>query len=143
MKSEINFDELVKKINEFRMSNLKKTFTRDELYESLYKLGFNKVLCHYMMKNFPFEKMGTSKLYGIPKDPIHKSVIISTYNHISSLKKKSNGKRVAKQSLPDENDAWQLLINKGLVKKKFNIELLKTRYPKIYLECMSYEVVNQ
>ena len=65
----VNIEKLTKALNGFIQSNKNKTFTRQELGEKLSEAGFNPVVSGIIIpKLFPFEKMGTSRLYGFTKE---------------------------------------------------------------------------
>ena len=77
----VNIEELTRKLNEFRMSHLNKTFTRDELVEKFHTLGFNAQVSGLLIPKLPYEVLGKSRLYSMPKDPIYKNLIGShTHN---------------------------------------------------------------
>jgi hypothetical protein len=123
----VNVEELTKTLNDFIQSNKNKTFTRQEIGEKMSELGFNPQVTGIIVpKLFPYEKMGTSRLYGIPKDPIYKGVIEGCYKTARGYKKTSS--RKAKKAIAKEvktpvvdafteakevNDAIRLLLSKG------------------------------
>lgn len=126
MKKKVNVEELTKALNGFIQSNKSKTFTRQELGEKMGELGFNPVVSGIIIPRlFPFEKMGTSRLYGLPKEPIYKGVIEGCYKTARGYKTSS---RKAKKAVTKEvktpvvdnfaeakevNDAIRLLLSKG------------------------------
>jgi len=123
----VNVEELTKALNEFIQSNKNKTFTRQEIGEKMAELGFNPQVTGIIIpKLFPYEKMGTSRLYGIPKDPIYKGVIEGCYKTARGYKNSS--RKAAKKTAAKEmktpivdnfaeakevNDAIHLLLSKG------------------------------
>jgi len=148
----VNVEELTGKFNEFRMNSLSKTFTRQELVDKLLSLGFNKGIVSEMIpKLFPFEKMGTSRLYGIPKEPIHKSQIASLYRGVNDRKKKSS-KAIAikKENKPsidvfvdakEVNDAIHLLLSKGYKISRplgLDVKQLLADHPELAQKYMRY-----
>lgn len=126
MRNKVNVEELTKALNGFIQSNKSKTFTRQELGEKLSEVGFNPVVSGIIIPRlFPFEKMGTSRLYGLPKEPIYKGVIEGCYKTARGYKTSS---RKAKKAVTKEvktpvvdnfaeakevNDAIRLLLSKG------------------------------
>lgn len=145
----VNVEEMTKKLNKFRMSNVSKNFTSKELNEALIGLGFSSAAARALaQKCFNYEFVGKSRLYEIPKEPIHKVVVNSVYEKLCDYNRKfrSHNKEeinvVPTQKRMTADDAWQTLIDAGLVKRKFNLELLKSKYPSIYLECLDYEVIK-
>lgn len=150
MKKKVDIYELSRKLNTFCETSLKmgkSTYSGMELNEQLVKLGFSKTIASGIAeKCFPYEMVGKSRLYEIPDKPIHKDVIKSLYERQNNYSKKSLAKKgniivVPKPSSTTE-DAWQILLDAGAVKRKFNLEILKSKYPKIYLECLEYEIVK-
>lgn len=123
----VNVEELTKALNSFIQSNKNKTFTRQEIGEKMFKLGFNPQVTGIIVpKLFPYEKMGTSRLYGIPKEPIYKGVIEGCYKTARGYKNSS--RKAAKKTAVEEvktpivdnfaeakevNDAIHLLLSKG------------------------------
>lgn len=151
----INVEELTGKFNEFRMSSLSKTFTRGELLEKLLSIGFNKgIVAEMIPKLFPFEKMGTSRLYGIPKEPIHKSQIASFYKTVNDRKKKMSPKTIAKKEnkpsidnfvdAKEVNDAIHLLLSKGYKISRplgLDVKQLLKDHPELAKIYMRYESI--
>lgn len=144
----VNVEERTHKLNEFRMANLNKSFTGAELNEALVALGFTKTLASKIAQScFPFEKMGNNRLYSVPKEPIHKSFISGLY--VATRKAANERNKNLKAGLPttntkllDQQKAWDTLVEAGVIKVKFNLTTLKTKYPKVYLDCLEYELVN-
>lgn len=138
----VNIEELTRKLNEFRMST-NKTFTGQELADALYGLGFNKVTCWSMNKYFPFEKIGSSKLFSMPKEPIHKSAVAAVYNSSRSSKERSMMKKVqAKCSALSEQDAISILQKAGYELRKcvgFDLEKFAREQPIMYKRYLKYE----
>lgn len=93
-----NYDELTKKLNEFRMTNLKKSYTSEELHAALKPLGFARTISSIIaQKCFPYETINGKRLYGIPKDPIHKNIIINAYAHVNNYNRKIRNKPLIKE----------------------------------------------
>lgn len=130
----VNIEELTKKLNEFRMSSLMKTFIASDLRQKLTEIGFTtNIASSIMQRCFPFEKMGKSRLYGVPKDPIHKSIVASAYK-----KQTTYGKRVS------EKEALEFLIQKGYQIRRcvgFDMERFKKEQPTMYQKYLRYECI--
>jgi hypothetical protein len=144
----VNVEEKTRKLNEFRMSNLNKSFTGLELNDAITQLGFTKTMASKIAQLcFPFEKVGSGRLYGVPKEPIHKSFISGLY---VATRKAANERNKIKAELPtkvdtkllDKQKAWDILVEAGIIKAKFNLNTLKAKYPKVYLDCLEYELIN-
>lgn len=137
----VNIDEKVKAINEFRVANLNKTFTGQELSKQLIGLGFSKIVSAAVAQRcFPYEQLGKGRLYEVPKEPIYKAAISSVYNKINSYGKKKKMNSTTSSSSITQQQAWDTLVEAGIIKTKFNLNILKSKYPKIYLECLEYEL---
>lgn len=151
----VNIEELTAALNNFIQSNKNKTFTRQELGEKLSEVGFNPMVSGIIIpKLFPFEKMGTSRLYGIPKDPIYMGVIEGCYKTARGYKnssrkaaKKASAKEV-KTSVVDNfaeakevNDAIRLLLSKGYKVSRplgLDVKALLADHPELESKYMRY-----
>lgn len=118
----VNIEELSAALNIFIQKNTNKTFTRKELSEKLGELGFNnQVIGVIIPKVFPSEKLGTSKLYNLPKNPVYKGIIEGCYKVTRGYRRKKENKPVQKISVivdnfteaKEVNDAIRLLLSKG------------------------------
>lgn len=141
----VNIDEQIKKLNEFRMTSLTKTFTGAELGEKLMNLGFNRIISSAIaQKCFPYEKLGKGRLYEVPKEPIHKSILVGLYNRQNEYNRKIRSPKQSVIESPENKtqEAWDTLIEAGVIKPKFNLSRLKAEYPAIYLKCLDYEIVK-
>lgn len=139
----VDVESLTRKLNEFRMSAINRTFTNEELYESLRALGFNKVTCGYIAGTLPYEKIGQSKLYSMPKDPIHKSVIAGFYSKQAKQRREcyNKAKLVNNESIT-EKAALDLLNAKGYQIRKvigFDLNHFQKDNPSLYKKYLIYE----
>jgi len=134
-----DYSQLTATINKWRMENQRRTFSGKELNEQLKSLGLTTISASNLAaKCFPWEQVGKGRLYEVPSEPIHQSIIMGLFTKKNSYKKKEVG------STPkiSEQQAWETLVNAGIIKTKFNINTLKAKYPKVYLDCLEYEVVK-
>lgn len=150
----VNIEELTKALNGFIQSNKSKTFTRQELGEKLSEVGFNPVVSGIIIPRlFPFEKMGTSRLYGLPKEPIYKGVIEGCYKtargyKTSSRKAKKAAAKEVKTPVVDNfaeakevNDAIHLLLSKGYKVSRplgLDVKQLLADHPELAQKYMRY-----
>ena len=148
----VNIEDLTRALNEFRMSNLSKTFTRQEIGEKLAELGFNPVVRGLLIpKLFPYEKMGNARLYGIPKEPIYKKQVENFYKTARGYKtssRKAAKKASAKESVVDNfaeakevNDAIHLLLSKGYKVSRplgLDVKALLADHPELESKYMRY-----
>lgn len=154
----VNVEELTAALNGFIQSNKNKTFTRQEIGEKMNELGFNPMVSGIIIpKLFPYEKMGTSRLYGIPKDPIYKGVIEGCYKTARGYKTSSRkaAKKVvvkeAKTQVVDNfaeakevNDAIRLLLSKGYKVSRplgLDVKQLLKDHPELSKTYMRYESI--
>jgi hypothetical protein len=159
MKKRINIVELTAALNNFIQNNKSKTFTRQEIGEKMLQLGFNDQMTRLLIpKIFPFEKMGTSRLYGLPKDPIYKGIIDGCYKTTRNYSKKYFSKKekttvkekVAVKEKPitdsfaeakEVNDAIHLLLSKGYKISRplgLDVKALLADHPELESKYMRY-----
>ena len=164
MRKKVNIEELTAALNSFIQSNKSKTFTRQEIGEKMNELGFNDQMIRLVIpKVFPYEKLGTSRLYGLPKNPIYKGVIESCYKITRDYSKKySKNKekttikeKVAVKEKPttvdafteakEINDAIRLLLSKGYKISRplgLDTKALLTDYPELAQKYMRYDIIK-
>jgi Holliday junction resolvasome RuvABC DNA-binding subunit len=139
-------DGLIRKLNEFRMANLNKSFTGAELNEALVALGFKSYdASRIAQKCFPFEYMGKNRLYEVPKEPIHKSILISINNKATESVKKCQAFHKAKVQMElTEEAALAALQAKGYQIRKcvgFDLERFAKENPVLYKKYLKYEII--
>ena len=143
MRTKVNTEALTQSLNEFRMSSLGKTFTTEQLKSKLMSLGFNKnTACYIMQHYFPFEKMGNSRLYEVPKDPIHKSILVTIYKKQREYRKEHSNS-ICNADNPEE-EALKLLASKGYEIRRcvgFDIERFASENPVLYRKYLKYETI--
>ena len=153
----VNIEELTAALNDFIQKNKNKTFTRQELGEKLSEAGFNPVVSGIIIPRlFPFEKMGTSRLYGIPKNPIYKGVVEGCYKTARGYKTSSRkAKKVAakEEKTPvvdafteakEVNDAIRLLLSKGYKVSRplgLDVKALLSDHPELAKKYMRYDSI--
>ena len=136
----MNITELTKKVNEFRKEHIGKQYSSKELYNELYKLGFNLHISKRVAALFPAQKLGTSKYYEMTDEPIHQSKIAALYEASKRAYTKSRNK---KEELT-ENSAVEFLIGLGYRVKKitgFDMEKFMKEQPEMYRRYCKYEYV--
>lgn len=155
----VNVEELTKALNGFILANKNKTFTRQEIGEKMAELGFNPQVTGIIVpKLFPYEKMGTSRLYGVPKDPIYKGVIEGCYKTARGYKNSS--RKAAKKAIAKEektsvvdtfaeakeiNDAIRLLLSKGYKVSRplgLDTKALLADHPELAKKYMRYDIIK-
>ena len=136
----VNIEEKTRLLNEFRMANVSKTFTRDELITQLKSLGIaTQVIGIMIPKFFPSEKLGNSKLYGIPREPIHKSLVTACYKQANDYKRKKPISPVT-----SEESAIATLQAAGYQVRKcigFDVERFERENPVLYKKYLKYETL--
>ena len=136
----MNITELTKKVNEFRKEHIGKQYSSKELYNELYKLGFNLHISKRVAALFPAQKLGTSKYYEMTDEPIHQSKISALYE----ASKKAYTKNRNKKEELTENSAVEFLIGLGYRVKKitgFDMEKFMKEQPEMYRRYCKYEYV--
>lgn len=136
----INVSELTKKVNEFRTENIGKQYSSKELYNELYKLGFNMHISIRVAALFPAQKLGTSKYYEMTDEPIHQSKIAALYE----ASKKAYTKNRNKGEELTEKSALELLNTLGYRIKRvigFDMEKFMKEQPEMYRRYCIYEYV--
>ena len=136
----VNISELTKKVNEFRTENIGKQYSSKELYNELYKLGFNLHISKRVAALFPAQKLGTSKYYEMTYEPIHQSKIAALYEASKnySVKSKNKGEELTEKS------ALELLNTLGYRIKRivgFDMEKFMKEQPEMYRRYCKYEYV--
>ena len=137
---EVQITELTKKVNEFRKENIGKQYSSKELYNELYKLGFNMHISIRVAALFPAQKLGTSKYYEMTDEPIHQSKIASLYEDSKRYTAKSRNKG---EELT-EKSALELLNTLGYRIKRivgFDMEKFMKEQPEMYRRYCKYEYV--
>ena len=146
----IDIKELTSKLNNFISQNKGKSFTGNDLCLEMMAIGFSETMARTIQSQiFDYEKNGFGRLYKIASNqaPIYIGVIEKFFKERNNKAMKSYYDRKGSDSSSPqppmkEEDAWQILIEKGLVKRIFDINMLKAKYPNIYLECLRYEIVK-
>jgi len=158
MRKKVNVEELTKALNNFIQSNKNKTFTRQEIGEKMGELGFNPQITGIIIpKIFPYEKMGVSRLYALPKEPIYKGIVESCYKTARGYKNSSRAskkvvtKKEEKTPVIDNfteakevNDAIRLLLSKGYKVSRplgLDVKQLLKDHPELSKTYMRYESI--
>ena len=145
----VNIDQKTQDLNEFRLANKNKSFTYAEIREKLGEiLSKNNVVISAAIKAFPYEIIGKSRLYCMPKDPIHWTFVKNAYKEQTNVQKKYNSK-VKKESLKESNDseeekALKVLASKGYQIRKcvgFDLERFSKENPDLYKKYLKYEII--
>ena len=143
----LNLIDLTQKINQFRMEHQGKSYTRQELVNEMYNLGLNKAMAPTFIANLTLsEKIGTSKIYMMPKDPIHKSQIEALYKHYNILNKaRANKKSVVNTDATSSEEAIiEYLKSKGYQIRKpvgFDEQKFAQMNPELYSRFIKYETL--
>ena len=156
MRKKVNIEELTAALNSFIQSNKNKTFTRQELGEKILELGFNDQMTRLVIpKIFPYEKLGTSRLYGLPKNPVYKGIIEGCYKTTKDYSKKyfkSKENKATKEvktpvvvdtfaEAKEVNDAIRLLLSKGYKVSRplgLDVKALLADHPELESKYMRY-----
>ena len=144
----INIDEKTRQLNEFRMANIHKSFSGKELQDYLYSLGISRTIASALMsKCFPYEKMGSTRIYEVPREPIHKSMLNGLYENFRNKRNKYNSsKKSVQYSQDSEEAALALLSARGYQIQKcvgFDLERFQKEQPILYKKYLKYETVQR
>ena len=121
------------------------------------ELGFNsQVVGIIIPKVFPFEKMGKSRLYELPKNPVYKGLIEGCYKIARGYKNSSKAtKKIVTKEIKtpvvnnfaeakEINDAIQLLLSKGYKISRplgLDVKQLLKDHPELSKIYMRYESI--
>ena len=140
----INTKLLCEQYNSALKQNQGKKFTSSEIKKVLKSFGISGSMIKRIIANekllisFKYERgvgKGNFRGYSFPEKPRY----IEWFQNWLYPPKKN----IAVADTPvkiSEQQAWETLIQAGIIKTKFNLNTLKTKYPKIYLECLEYEL---
>ena len=149
----VNIEEKTRLLNEFRINSGTKTFTYGELRKSLGNvLSKNNVIIAEAIKLFPYEVIGKSRIYEMPKEPIHKSFVKAFYNRQASVQKAYYERNMSQKIKPQkventkslEEKALELLSSKGYQIRKcvgFDLERFSKENPEMYKKYLKYEII--
>lgn len=142
----IDVISLTQAFNKFRMEHQSKTYSREELVGELGKIGMNSAIAAmFIAKYIPSERIGTSKLYSMSTEPVHKNQIQGIYDTYNSSRRSLNlDKKESKKQLTSEEAAIELLQSQGYQVRKvvgFNLEKFKAENPVLYKKYLKYEIV--
>jgi hypothetical protein len=143
MRQKANLEELTQKLNEFRIKNIGKAFTSGELLEKLSEIGFNKSYAWGVMVHFPHEKVGSSNLYSMTKEPIHINVVKSVFERYRNYRKNPEKNNTKKNKFSEE-EALNFLSSKGYQIRRvvgFDMERFQKENPALYKKYLKYEII--
>lgn len=129
------------KLNQFRIDNLGKSYTRQEMEAYLKQMGFNGGVIRLLLPKLPFETIGQAKLFSMDSNPIHVSVIDSCYKKCASYAHKT---AVKKHEQCSEEQALQTLKNAGYKIQReigFDMDRFKKEQPVLYQRYLKYETI--
>lgn len=136
-------EEFTSIINGFRIQHQNETFTSGELCKKLVDLGFGKNVAYAIMrKSFPSTRVGNEVKYTLPKEPIHKSIIIA-----SIQKQRENAKvyaRNKKQSTASTLDSALAAVQAAgyrISKPIFDYERFSKENPEMVAKYTKYELI--
>lgn len=146
MQEKHSSEELTSIINGFRIQNQGNTFTSGELCKKLIELGFGKNVAYaIMLKSFPSTKMGQTVVYGIPKEPIHKSVIVGAIQkQRDNAKEYARNRKCPQQPVVSNLDAALETIKAAgyrISKPIFDYERFAKEHPEMVAKYTKYELI--
>ena len=139
-------EEFTSIINGFRMKHQNDTFTSGELCKNLMELGFGKNVAYaIMLKAFPSAKIGQTTVYEIPKEPIHKSVIIGAIQkQRENAREYARNKKSPQQPVVSTLDSALAAVKAAgyhVSKPIFDYERFAKEYPEMVAKYTKYELI--
>ena len=146
----VNIEEKTRALNEFRVEASNKSFTYGEL-KGIFKernITNDPMTLSGILRLFPFEKIGKNKIYEVPKNPIHISLVKKIWASRAEYQKKNNEKKKAVNAIPSieisEESALAVLAAKGYQIRKcvgFDLERFAKENPDLYKKYLKYEII--
>lgn len=146
----VNIEEKTRALNEFRVEASNKSFTYGEL-KGIFKernITNDPMTLSGILRLFPFEKIGNSKIYEMPKTPIHISLLKKIWASRAEYQKKNNEKKKAINAVHSveisEEAALAVLATKGYQIRKcvgFDLERFSKENPVLYKKYLKYEII--
>ena len=141
-----SLEELTSIINGFRMQHQDDTFTSGELCKKLIELGFGKNVAYaIMLKAFPSTKMGQTVVYGIPKEPIHKSVIVGAIQkQRDHAREYAHNRKYSQQPVVSSLDSALAAVQAAgyrVSKPIFDYERFAKEHPEMVSKYTKYELI--
>lgn len=146
----VNIEEKTRALNEFRVEASNKSFTYGEL-KNIFKernITNDPMTMSGILKLFPFEKIGKNKIYKVPKNPIHISLVKKIWVSRAEYQKEYNKKKKAVNAIPSieisEESALAVLAAKGYQIRKcvgFDLERFAKENPILYKKYLKYEII--
>ena len=145
-----NIEEKTRALNEFRVEASNKSFTYGEL-KSIFKernITNDPMTLSGILRLFPFEKIGKNKIYEVPKNPIHISLVKKIWANRAEYQKKNIEKKKAINAVHSveisEEAALAVLATKGYQIRKcigFDLERFSKENPDLYKKYLKYEII--
>ena len=145
----VNIEEKTRALNEFRVEASNKSFTYGELKDIFKERNITNdpMTLSGILRLFPFEKIGKNKIYEVPKNPIHVSLVKKIWASRAEYQKK-NKKKNAVNAIPSieisEESALAVLAAKGYQIRKcvgFDLERFSKENPILYKKYLKYEII--
>lgn len=141
--AQVNIKEMTGKLNQLRVNNQDKLYTRPQILEDLKGLGFSGQIAQAILTLVSSRKEGKHCFYQFGKDPIHFSKLNEIYQRFRDYGKKSKSK--VKSVKPfNQQEAIQQLQAAGYQIRKcvgFDTEAFAKDYPELYKKYLKYEII--
>ena len=150
----VNIEEKTRALNEFRVEASNKSFTYGELKDIFKEKNITNdpMTLSGILRLFPFEKIGKNKIYEVPKNPIHVSLVKKIWASRADYQKKNKEKNKEKEKVVDntpsieisEESALAVLAAKGYQIRKcvgFDLERFSKENPILYKKYLKYEII--
>lgn len=146
----VNIEEKTRALNEFRVEASNKSFTYGELKDIFKERNITNdpMTLSGILRLFPFEKIGKNKIYEVPKNPIHISLVKKIWASRAEYQKKNNEKKKVVNTIHSveisEEAALAVLATKGYQIRKcigFDLERFSKENPDLYKKYLKYEII--
>lgn len=137
----VDIKEKTRLLNVFISQSRTKTFTYEELAEELKNITARKPVLSNLIKLFPCEQIGRSKLYEMPSKPIYIGLVEKCWNY---KYERRNNASSSTPSVSEEDAALALLASKGYQIRRvvgFDLERFQKENPDLYKKYLKYEII--
>jgi len=139
-------EEFTSIINGFRMQHQGEEFTSGEICKKLIELGFGKNVAYsIMLHSFPSTRVGNEVKYSLPKEPIHKSIIIGAIQkQRDNAREYARNRKCSQQPVASSlNSALEAVKAAGyrVSKPIFDYERFVKEQPEMVAKYTKYELI--
>ena len=139
-------EEFTSILNGFRMQHQGEEFTSGEMCKKLVEIGFGKNVAYsIMLHSFPATRIGNEVRYTLPKEPIHKSIIIGAIQkQKENAKMYARNKKCPQQPVVSSLDSALAAVQAAgfrVSKPVFDYERFSKENPEMVVKYTKYELI--